>query len=64
MILLKNDCFIESDGTQYILKREITREKKDSKEQYKADVTIGYYGELSQALEGYTRTTMLEKNEK
>ena len=59
MIKLLNDYFIESDGTQYILKEIVTREKKETKEKYKAEQTVGYYGELSQALNGYCRNVMM-----
>ena len=59
MIKLQNDYFIESDGTQYILKEIVKRKKKETKEKYKAEQIVGYYGELSQALNGYCRNVMM-----
>lgn len=61
MIKLQNNCFIESDGTQYTLKKVVIREKKDTKEKYEAESAIGYYSELSQVLNGYVRFVMLDK---
>lgn len=61
MIKLQNNFFIESDGTQYTLKQTVMREKKETKEKYEAEQIIGYYSELSQALNGYVRFVMLDK---
>lgn len=61
MIKLQNDYFIHSDGTQHILTKKVVREKKETKEKYEAAQLIGYYSELSQALNGYVRFVMLDK---
>lgn len=61
MIKLQNDYSILSDGTQYTLTKKVIREKKETKEKYEAEQVIGYYSELSQALNGYVRFVMLDK---
>lgn len=60
MIKLQNDYSIISDGTQYTLTKKVIREKKETKEKYEAEQIIGYYIELSQALNGYVRFVMLD----
>lgn len=60
MINLENNYFIDSDGTQFILKRNCEAEKKDTKEKYIRVDSIGYYSDLSLALKGYVRELMLE----
>lgn len=60
MILLENDYQIDSDGTQFILKRSKTAVKQETKEEYETLETVGYYSELSQALRGYCRKVMLD----
>lgn len=60
MINLENNYFIESDGTQFILKRNCEAEKKDTKEKYIRVDSIGYYSDLSLALQGYVRQILLE----
>lgn len=61
MIKLQNNFFIESDGTQYTLKKIVIRENKETKEKYEDKEKVGYYSELSQALNGYVRFVMLDK---
>ena len=61
MINLENNYFIESDGTQFILRRNYEAEKKDTKEKYVRVDSIGYYSDLSLALQGYVRELMLEE---
>lgn len=61
MIKLKNGYFIESDGTQYILKVEKEGIRKETKEPYTYEVIRGFYGCLGQALNGYYRCCLLEK---
>lgn len=60
MINLENNYFIDSDGTQFILKRNCEAEKKDTKEKYIRVDSIGYYSDLNLALQGYVRELMLE----
>lgn len=60
MIQLNNNFRIDSDGTQYILRRSKTAVKQETKEEYETLETIGYYGELSQSLKAYCRKVMLD----
>lgn len=60
MITLQNGYCIESDGTQYILKSTVTREKKETGEKYESFEIRGYYGKLDQALNGYVDKAMLD----
>lgn len=60
MIELQKGYTIESDGTQYALKRKREALKKDTQEKYIAEDTIGYYGDLSQAIRGYTNKRILD----
>ena len=60
MIKLQNGYCIESDGTQYILKSTVTREKKETGEKYELFEIRGYYGKLDQALNGYIDKAMLD----
>lgn len=60
MIKLQNGYCIESDGTQYILKSKVKRQKKETGEEYEAEEIRGYYGKLDQALNGYADKVMLD----
>lgn len=61
MIKLNNDYFIHSDGVQYRLKKRVISTKKETDETYENEVTLGYYGDLKQALLGYCRIAMIDK---
>lgn len=60
MIKLKNNYFIESDGTQLILKQKKTAKRKDTEEEYEKEDVLGYYLTLQMAFEGYMRNVILE----
>lgn len=61
MIKLNDNYFIESDGTNFILKQKVDRVNKETKETYVSSVPLGYYGgNLDQALNGYAKHVMLD----
>lgn len=61
MIKLQNNYQIDSDGTQFILKRSRIAKKEDTGEEYEAFEVAGYYGGLQMALKGYCRKVLLDK---
>lgn len=61
MIKLQQNYSIRSDKTQYTLVQEKTGIKQDTKEPYTYEVTVGYYGDLSQALDAYVNKVILNK---
>ena len=54
MIRINNDYLIDCDGLQYILKIDRHRKKERKGIESMVTDTIGYYGTLEGALEGYT----------
>lgn len=61
MLKLNNGFFIESDGTQFILKQNYTIKQKDTAEEKESTRVLGYYAELKQALNGYINQLALNK---
>ena len=61
MIIINEQYQVISDGTQFILQKLVEAEKKDTKEKYIRVDSIGYYSDLSLALQGYVRELMLEE---
>lgn len=61
MIILDKQYLIDSDGTQFILQKQVEAEKKDTKEKYIRKDNIGYYPSLETALKGCLHKILLEE---
>ena len=61
MINLENNYFIDSDGTQFILKQNYTIKQKDTGKEKESTRALGYYITLGQSLNGYLNQLALNK---
>lgn len=61
MIILNKQYLIDSDGTQFILQKQVEAEKKDTKEKYIRKDNVGYYPSLETALKGCLHKILLEE---
>lgn len=61
MIILYKQYLIDSDGTQFILQKQVEAEKKDTKEKYIRKDNVGYYPSLETALKGCLHKILLEE---
>lgn len=61
MIILYKQYLIDSDGTQFILQKQVEAEKKDTKEKYIRKDNAGYYPSLETALKGCLHKILLEE---
>ena len=61
MIILDKQYLIDSDGTQFILQKQVEAEKKDTKEKYIRKDNVGYYPSLETALKGCLHKILLEE---
>lgn len=61
MIILYKQYLIDSDGTQFILQKQVEAEKKDTKEKYIRKDNVGYYPSLEMALKGCLHKILLEE---
>ena len=61
MVKLNEGFFIESDGTQFILKQNYMIKQKDTGEEKESTRVLGYYVTLGQSLNGYLNQLALNK---
>ena len=61
MIIIDKQYLIDSDGTQFILQKQVEAEKKDTKEKYIRKDNVGYYPSLEMALKGRLHKILLEE---
>lgn len=61
MVIIDKQYLIDSDGTQFILQKQVEAEKKDTKEKYIRKDNIGYYPSLEMALKGCLHKILLEE---